>query len=111
MLKRRQFIGALTALGGSAILSACGGGTDDATSSTGSAARSQGATAKSASANGQGTTSPEGTTMPSASNIIDSTGAVWTLTNGVIYRNGSVVGVNYNVSLVLWYGGKIWCCN
>ncbi|MGF6855348.1 hypothetical protein OKW29_004235 [Paraburkholderia sp. CI3] len=57
------------------------------------------------------TTSPDGTTMPSASSIIDWTGAVWTVTNGVISRNGAVVGINYNVTLVLWYGGKIYCCN
>lgn len=58
-----------------------------------------------------GTTSPDGITMPSASSIIDKTGAVWMLTNGVISRNGAVVGNNYNVSLVLRYGGKIYCRN
>jgi len=181
MLKRRQFIGALGALGGSVILSACGGsGAEDASATTsGASAQKTSATAKSASADGSamppaaslidgagatwtisggvvyrngakaginynvslvlwvsgaiyhqntsgqfyqwtgsawqsssdprlGTTSPDGTTMPSASRIIDKTGAVWTLTNGVISKNGKVVGNNYNVSLVLWYGGKIY---
>ncbi|MGF6415760.1 hypothetical protein [Paraburkholderia sp. MM5482-R1] len=183
MLKRRQFLGSLTALGGSVILSACGGGgTEDSGIASSAAAQKASATAKSASPNGSamppasslidgagatwtlsggsvyqngakagnnynvivalcyngniyventsgqfstwtgsgwqgcsdprlGTTSPDGTTMPSAASIIDKTGAVWTLTNGVIYKNGVVVGINYNVTLVLWYGGKVYCCN
>ena len=184
MLKRRQFIGALTALSGSVILSACGGGgaEEGGAITANSAAQKTNATAKGTSPNGaamppatslvdgsgatwtlsggvayrngakagnnynvilalcfngniyventssqfyqwtgstwqstsdprQGTTSPDGTTMPSAPNIIDKTGAVWTLTNGVLSRNGAVVGNNYNVSLVLWYGGKIYCRN
>lgn len=184
MLKRRQFIGALTALSGSVILSACGGGgaEEGGAITANSAAQKTNATAKGTSPNGaamppatslvdgsgatwtlsggvayrngakagnnynvilalcfngniyventssqfyqwtgstwqstsdprQGTTSPDGTTMPSAPNIVDKTGAVWTLTNGVISRNGAVVGNNYNVSLVLWYGGKIYCRN
>ncbi len=48
--------------------------------------------------------------MPPAASITDSAGDVWTLVNGVVYRNGSTVGNTYNVSLVLWYGGKIWHC-
>ncbi|SIT42967.1 conserved exported hypothetical protein [Paraburkholderia ribeironis] len=184
MIKRRQFIGTLTALGGSLLLSACGGGgsEDGSGNTSGATAQNASATAKSASANGTamppasslidgtgatwtlsggsaycngvkagnnynvtlalcyngniyventsgqfyqwtgsvweatgdprlGTTSPDGTTMPSASSIIDKTGAVWTLVNGVIYTNGVVAGNNYNVSLVLWYGGKIYCSN
>ena len=59
----------------------------------------------------QGGTSPDGTTLPAAPYIIDKTGAIWTLANGVIYRNGATVGNTYNVSLVLWYGGKVYCCN
>ncbi|MPW22812.1 hypothetical protein GCT13_39945 [Paraburkholderia sp. CNPSo 3157] len=55
-------------------------------------------------------TSADGTTIPSADYIIDKTGAVWTLVNGVIYRNNQTVGNTYNVSLLLWYGGKIWHC-
>ncbi|CAB3677442.1 hypothetical protein LMG27174_02468 [Paraburkholderia rhynchosiae] len=48
--------------------------------------------------------------MPPAASITDSSGDVWTLVNGVIYRNGRTVGNTYDVSLVLWYGGKIWHC-
>jgi hypothetical protein len=56
-------------------------------------------------------TSADGTLMPPASSIIDWSGATWTVSNGVISKNGSVVGINYNVTLVLWYGGKIYCKN
>jgi hypothetical protein len=58
-----------------------------------------------------GTTSADGTTLPSAPYIIDKSGAKWTLVGGVIYKNGAVVGINYNVALVLWYGGKVYHCN
>ncbi|SEJ81796.1 hypothetical protein [Paraburkholderia diazotrophica] len=180
MNKRRQFLGQLTALGGSYLLAACGGGSGDgAGSASGAAVANVAARASTASANGttipsassitdtsgavwtlsqgsvyrngvkagntynvtllmiygaviyhQGTggqfyawngstwtacndprlggTSPDGTTIPSASYIIDKAGAMWTVVNGVIYRNGGTVGNTYNVSLLLWYGGKIW---
>ena len=49
--------------------------------------------------------------MPPASSITDNLGGVWTLTNGIIYRNGVVVGNAYNVALVLYYGGKMYHCN
>ncbi|CAB3776390.1 hypothetical protein LMG28614_00205 [Paraburkholderia ultramafica] len=179
MVKRRQFIGGLAALGGSYLLSACGGGGSDGSgTSNGSAVTNAIAHASTASAsgtaippasliidssgatwtlsggsvyrngakagatsgvtlmlyinnnvyhqgNGQfyswngsgwvwcndprlGGTSADGTTLPAASYIIDKTGAIWTLVNGVIYCNGKTVGNTGGVSLVLWYGGKIW---
>ena len=46
--------------------------------------------------------------MPPASSIVDSSGATWTLSGGVVYRNGSVAGVNYGVVLALWLGGSIY---
>ena len=49
--------------------------------------------------------------MPPASSITDKAGGVWTLSNGIIYRNGAVVGNNYNVALVLWYGARMYHCN
>jgi len=85
MIKRRQFLRGLTALGGSYVLTGYG------QSSSGSAGAS-----------------PDGTTIPSASSIIDKTGATWTVVKGVIYRNGRTVGNTYSVSLLLWYGGKMW---
>ncbi|MFD3400434.1 hypothetical protein ACFWUU_07165 [Kribbella sp. NPDC058693] len=54
--------------------------------------------------------SPEGTTIPSATSITDNGGAVWTVSGGVIYRNGSTVGETYNVSVLLWYGGRVYHC-
>ena len=183
MVRRRQFMGALSALGGSVLLSACGGGgSDNSDNASDATARNSTATAKAASGNGTAmppasslvdssgntwtmtggsvyrngtlagnnynvtlamcyngniyventsnqwfqwtgtawqscmdprvsTTSADGTTMPPASSIIDWTGATWTVKSGVIYKNGAVVGINYNVSLVLWYGGKVYCQN
>lgn len=106
MVKRRQFLGGLTALAGSYLLSACGGGGsgDGSTGSTAKASASPMAKVSAANA------SANGTVMPGAASIIDGYGDVWTLVNGVIYRNGSTVGNTYSVSLVLWYGGKIWHC-
>lgn len=54
--------------------------------------------------------SPDGTTIPSATSITDNGGSVWTVSNGVIYRNGSTVGNTYNVSVLLWYGGMVYHC-
>jgi hypothetical protein len=56
-----------------------------------------------------GGTSLDGTTIPGASRIIDRVGAIWTVANGVVLRNNAAVGVSSNVSLLLWYGGKLWC--
>ncbi|OLL31083.1 hypothetical protein BTH42_12760 [Burkholderia sp. SRS-W-2-2016] len=81
MITRRQFLGCLTAVGGSYLMNAYGQ---------------------------VSSTSADGTTIPSASTIIDKNGSKWTVNNGVIYRNGSTVGNTYNVSLLLWYGGRIW---
>ncbi len=56
-----------------------------------------------------GGTSADGTMIPPASYLIDKAGALWTLANGVVYRNNSVVGTLTNGALLLWYGGKFWC--
>jgi hypothetical protein len=54
--------------------------------------------------------SPDGTTIPSATSITDNGGAVWTVSAGVIYRNGATVGETYNVAVLLWYGGMVYHC-
>jgi hypothetical protein len=102
MVKRRQFIGCLTALGGSYLLSACGGGSqsDDNASSSGSASSKATANASA--------TSASGTTIPPAASITDSAGNVWTLVQGSVYQNGAKAGDTYNVSLILYYGGGIY---
>ncbi|GAA3121941.1 hypothetical protein JOF29_006689 [Kribbella aluminosa] len=54
--------------------------------------------------------SPDGTTIPSATSITDNGGNVWTLSGGVIYRNGGTVGNTFNVTVLLWYGGMVYHC-
>ncbi|MDN7184112.1 hypothetical protein M0D69_40100, partial [Caballeronia sp. SEWSISQ10-4 2] len=83
MLKRRQFLTGLAALAGSPLLGAV-------------------------SAHAAVTASADATAIPGASSITDSLGSIWTVSNGVIFRNGQTVGNTYNVSLLLWYGGKVW---
>ena len=100
MNKRRQFLGALTAFGGSYILTACGGGGSDlAAGAAGDAV---------AKATARASTSANGTTMPPASSIVDNSGNTWTLSGGSVYRNGAKAGNTYNVSLVLFIGGVIY---
>ena len=46
--------------------------------------------------------SPNGTTIPSATEIIDSSGNVWTVSGGVIYQNGALAGYSNSVTLLLY---------
>jgi hypothetical protein len=46
--------------------------------------------------------SPNGTIIPPASEIVDETGAVWTLVNGWSYRNGNAVGLGDIAQLVYY---------
>jgi hypothetical protein len=122
MIKRRQFIGGLTALSASYLLAACGGGgSGDASGSTPGAPGSSGSNGSSGTANSSGSpstpsnatpraasSSASGTAIPPASSITDSSGAVWTLSGGSVYRNGAKAQNTYNVSLILWYGGSIY---
>ncbi|OLL30910.1 hypothetical protein BTH42_14090 [Burkholderia sp. SRS-W-2-2016] len=55
-----------------------------------------------------GGVSADGTTLPSASYIIDKSNNIWTLSAGYIYRNSVKDPYSYNVSLLLWYGGLIY---
>ncbi|MGF6544044.1 glycoside hydrolase family 26 protein [Paraburkholderia youngii] len=96
MLKRRQFLTGATAVVGSYILTACGGGTDS------------GAASPEARANAAQRPSPDGTTIPPASSIIDASGNTWTVKNGVIYQGSAKAGFSQNVTLLLLYGGKIY---
>jgi len=148
MVKRRQFIGYVTALGGSYALAACGGGggsggAGNAASTTaataGTTPGSTGATAATTTATQAGgtttgttgttggaagtntgtstnngtsgntaTASADGTSIPPASSITDSQDAVWTVVNGSVFRNGVAAGVSFNVQLLLWLGGVIY---
>lgn len=107
MLKRREFLGCLTAFGGSYLLTACGGSSDGSGNSTGATANSA-STQTSVVNAATGAASPSGTTIPSATSITDNSGAVWTLAQGSVLKNGAKAGTTYNVTLVLWYGGGIY---
>jgi hypothetical protein len=52
--------------------------------------------------------SVSGTAIPPSTSINDSSGAVWTVKSGVIYRAGQKAGSTMNVTLLLWYAGKIY---
>jgi endoglucanase len=52
--------------------------------------------------------SPEGTTIPSASVIVDSSGDVFTLSAGHVYINGALPVSSDNVYLVLYYNNTVY---
>ncbi|WP_345813113.1 beta-glucosidase [Paraburkholderia sp. PREW-6R] len=52
--------------------------------------------------------SVSGTAIPPATSINDSSGAVWTVSNGVVYRAGKTAAFTMNVKLLLWYAGKVY---
>ncbi|MDG0022924.1 hypothetical protein [Trinickia sp. Y13] len=105
-MKRRQFLGCLTAAASSYALVACGGGGSDAASG-GSSSAGTGAVVN-ASSTSTSSASPDGTTVPSASSIVDNGANVWTLSNGYIYKNGTKDPYSYNVIMLLWYGGYVY---
>jgi hypothetical protein len=54
-------------------------------------------------------TSPSGTTIPPAAQIVDATGGTWTVgSNGDCYLTGVRAGSCSNVQTLLWYGGNIY---
>jgi len=56
----------------------------------------------------QGTASPSGATIPSATQIIDSSGKVWTVSGGLIYENGALAGYSKGVTLLLYENNIIY---
>ncbi len=54
------------------------------------------------------TPSANGTTVPAATQITDSSGNVWLIVGGVVYDNGTDAGHSKGVSEVLYYGGHIY---
>lgn len=54
------------------------------------------------------TASPNGTTIPSATQIVDASGAIWTVVSGVVKKNGSNAGTSSSVITLLWYNGVVW---
>ncbi|MDR5753468.1 MULTISPECIES: glycosyl hydrolase [unclassified Caballeronia] len=93
----------LMAGAGSAALAACGGGGDIADSGADVAGVAKAAT----------TASPDGTVIPSATSIIDSSGNKWTLVSSRVTKNGAGVATGSPAALttILWYGGVIYAKN
>jgi hypothetical protein len=79
-------------------MAACGGDSSSDSKSPGSAAIS----ASVMKAAVQGMSSLSGTTIPSATQIIDSGGNVWIVSGGVIYRNGALAGYSNAVAVLLY---------
>jgi hypothetical protein len=52
--------------------------------------------------------SASGTTIPSASQIIDNSGGIWTVVGGVILLNGAAAGTSSSVTLLLWYNNVMY---
>jgi len=100
---RRFFLSGLVAGAGSLALAACGGAAS-ATGASGSGIAD--ATAKAAA---KAAASANGTTIPPATQIVDSGGAVWTL-SGHIASQGARVRSTV-VALVLLYNGRIYVQN
>lgn len=80
-------------------IAACGG-----TNSTGSPSAPSGVAAVESvlKATAVSTASPDGTTIPSATKIIDASGNVWTVSSGVVYEHGTLAGYSKNVTLLLY---------
>lgn len=95
MYNRRNFLSSLSIMAASALLTACGGDNKNASSQI-------------SVSNSVNNASPDGTSIPPASSIIDSTGATWTVENEVIYYNGTADTRTYNVTLLLWFGQNIY---
>jgi hypothetical protein len=53
-------------------------------------------------------TSPNGTTIPSATQIVDAGGNVWTLSGGVVYEKGALAGYSKGVTLLLYQNNTIY---
>jgi hypothetical protein len=54
-----------------------------------------------------GATSPDGTSVPTAAQIVDAQGAVWTIGGGLVLRNGVSAAGGSGVR-ILWSGGSIY---
>ncbi|WP_246216232.1 glycosyl hydrolase [Paraburkholderia agricolaris] len=52
--------------------------------------------------------SVSGTAIPPSTSINDASGAVWTVKSGVAYRAGQKAGFTMNITLLLWYAGKMY---
>lgn len=52
--------------------------------------------------------SPDGSTIPALSQIVDAAGHVWTVPGGVVQRDGVAAGFTDQVTSLLYYQGTLW---
>lgn len=52
--------------------------------------------------------SPDGSTIPALSQIVDAAGHVWTVPGGVVQRDGVAAGFTDQVTALLYYQGTLW---
>src|ERR1700753_427037 len=52
--------------------------------------------------------SPSGTAIPSAAQIVDGSGNVWTVAGGVVYENGTTAGYSNGVTELLYENGLVY---
>jgi len=102
MLVRRKFIGASALCLSLAACGGGGGGSANDANVAGSATNVDVA---------QHPASVSGTAIPPATSINDSSGAVWTLTNGVVFRATQTTNSPGQATLLLWYAGKMYVSN
>ncbi len=108
---RRRFLAGLFAGAGSAVLAACGGGSTGSSvtgtgTSTANASMSQRAAATATLSE-----SASGTTVPSASYIVDGNLVKWTLSSGAVLRAGANTGCPVTATLILYYNHTIYAAN
>jgi len=51
--------------------------------------------------------SPNNSTIPLLTQLVDSNNNIWTVVGGVVYQNGKLAGLTNNSKLLLWYNGVI----
>jgi hypothetical protein len=105
MLQTNNMLKAAVAALCLAALAACG--ENGSTAGNAGDAAAAAAVSKAATPATAGTTSIDGTTIPSATQIIDSTGNVWTVSGGVASENGALAGYTKNVKLLLYVNNTI----
>src|ERR1700712_5414715 len=97
-LPRRKFLSVAAATAGTLALAACGGGGSDPVP----------ATTGPVEAKANGRPSDDGATIPPLASITDTSGAVWTVVDGVIYKNQAKAANTHSVTLLVWLGGNIY---